>query len=1021
MHDPRGSNWRKWDLHIHTPASYQWSGQTYRSITDEVQRDKLTRDVIDAINASEVAVFGIMDYWTFDGYLEIKRYLRRHSDVKCTKTILPGIELRVESPTDYRMNVHVLLSDALTEQQLIDFRACLKLRELKRNLSNEAIIAAAKKLGASKAKVHGFADPYGLSEDKLYELGCKTIEITRDSFHDAINTVTRQACLVVMPYGTYNGLEKLDWQKHPFSDRDFMHLADIFETRDADDVSLFLGIRTERNKRFIDEFQDNMGGKPKPAVSGSDAHCVADYGNFPSKKATWIKADPTFNGLKQVLVEPKCRSFIGDVPPDIERVNSNRTKYLRSIRITKAVDSSVFGEAWFDNEVCFNHGLIAVIGNKGNGKSALVDIIALLCEYHRKEFLSFLNEARFRHPKVNKAQYYTAEIAWENDTIARRYLNDVAVNDGNKIRYIPQQFFEQICNETEVRRESEFDKELKKVIFSHVQEADRLGYNSLDALIEFRTVEIEQSIANLRANLSLLNKHIANLEIQLLPSYAQELQRSLEAKQLELDAHENSKPKEIAPPVIETDTAVQISSLRERSANLAEQAQIINVEKEDLSKKIVVFEKTEHLVDAFKSQYEKFVKDASVHMATLGLDLSRLVQMAVDKDYILSSKVSVSARLDMIQKNIGAIKEEIEGVEKSILALQSEMETADKEYQQYLTALEKWEGERDAILGDPSKQGSIRYFEQRLEDIKTTLPLQLEESREQRTQLSRDIYSQITKLATVYRELYAPVQHFIDDHDLIKDKYKLKFDVSITLVSDFVPRFLQKIRQNVSGPFRGREEGEQLLRDIVACHEFNDVEGSLDFVTAIISSFGDNKNAGRKSNLLKDQLKNTSVEEFYDFLFGLSYLEPDYALVLDNKKLPQLSPGERGILLLIFYLLVDGYDGPLVIDQPEENLDNQSIYELLVPCIEEAKQRRQIILVTHNANLAVVCDADQIIHAQIDKGSGNKVTYKSGSIENPEINGLLVDILEGTWPAFTKRQSMYQHRLTEYRRLFFVD
>ena len=72
-------------------------------------------------------------------------------------------------------------------------------------------------------------------------------------------------------------------------------------------------------------------------------------------------------------------------------------------------------------------------------------------------------------------------------------------------------------------------------------------------------------------------------------------------------------------------------------------------------------------------------------------------------------------------------------------------------------------------------------------------------------------------------------------------------------------------------------------------------------------------------------------------------------------------------MLLIFYLLVDNDDIPLIIDQPEENLDNQTVYKLLVPSIKEAKNRRQIIIVTHNPNLAVVCDAEQIIHASIDK------------------------------------------------------
>src|SRR3989338_2703602 len=92
--------------------------------------------------------------------------------------------------------------------------------------------------------------------------------------------------------------------------------------------------------------------------------------------------------------------------------------------------------------------------------------------------------------------------------------------------------------------------------------------------------------------------------------------------------------------------------------------------------------------------------------------------------------------------------------------------------------------------------------------------------------------------------------------------------------------------------------------------------------------------------------KGKSVVALYDLIFSLEYLKPRYALRMSTKELHQLSPGERGTLLLVFYLLVDKDDIPLVIDQPEENLDNQTVYELLVPCIKEAKQQRQIFIVT---------------------------------------------------------------------------
>jgi ABC-type multidrug transport system ATPase subunit len=151
-----------------------------------------------------------------------------------------------------------------------------------------------------------------------------------------------------------------------------------------------------------------------------------------------------------------------------------------------------------------------------------------------------------------------------------------------------------------------------------------------------------------------------------------------------------------------------------------------------------------------------------------------------------------------------------------------------------------------------------------------------------------------------------------------------------------------------------------------------------------------------------------STAELFDFVYGLSYLRPRLTLQLAGKEVGELSPGERGILLLVFYLLLDRDEIPLIIDQPEHNLDNASVYRLLEPCIRRAKNRRQIVLVTHNPNVAIVCDAEQVIAASIDKQDGYKVSYESGAIENPRLNLHAVDVLEGTWPAFDARDAAYQ-------------
>jgi energy-coupling factor transporter ATP-binding protein EcfA2 len=102
---------------------------------------------------------------------------------------------------------------------------------------------------------------------------------------------------------------------------------------------------------------------------------------------------------------------------------------------------------------------------------------------------------------------------------------------------------------------------------------------------------------------------------------------------------------------------------------------------------------------------------------------------------------------------------------------------------------------------------------------------------------------------------------------------------------------------------------------------------------------------------------------------------------------------------------------PLVIDQPEENLDPKSIFEELVPQFRAARKRRQVVMVTHNANLVVNTDADQVIVAESVQGAEGAlptISYRSGSLENPEIRALVCQVLEGGERAFLERERRYR-------------
>ena len=112
------------------------------------------------------------------------------------------------------------------------------------------------------------------------------------------------------------------------------------------------------------------------------------------------------------------------------------------------------------------------------------------------------------------------------------------------------------------------------------------------------------------------------------------------------------------------------------------------------------------------------------------------------------------------------------------------------------------------------------------------------------------------------------------------------------------------------------------------------------------------------------------------------------------------------MVLLLFYLLVDPESIPLVVDQPEENLDNNTVVSYLTEAFRRARARRQLIVVTHNANLAVVCDADQVIRCS--RGAAEEFLYHPSPLECSKSIDPVVEVLEGTRAAFEQRGHKYE-------------
>ncbi|HEM3606829.1 TPA: hypothetical protein U1C06_001823 [Streptococcus suis] len=318
---------------------------------------------------------------------------------------------------------------------------------------------------------------------------------------------------------------------------------------------------------------------------------------------------------------------------------------------------------------------------------------------------------------------------------------------------------------------------------------------------------------------------------------------------------------------------------------------------------------------------------------------------------------------------------------------------------------ESWEKRRIEIEGekDSPKEGTIRYYEERLLYIEKELPKELTVLYDKRLEVVKSIINckldVLGRLEMGTKEL----KEFLLENNgsILTIESELNFD------NNFIDKFLTHINQQKISSYQGRSQGREVLYNSIEEHFSNGVteDKIIQFLSKVDSL---NKEYTRNGEKLTSDLSFIKDRtELYNYLFSLSYISVEFSLKMGEKSLERLSPGERGAILLVFYLLLDKGEIPLIIDQPEDNLDNQSIADILVPYIREAKKKRQIIMITHNPNLAVISDAELVIHVGIDKENKNLFSYSSGGIEDRVINQEIQNILEGTPRAFRIRDNKY--------------
>lgn len=972
----RGSEWRKWDLHNHTTAS---------------DGDMTCEEMLEAAIKNNISCIAITDHHTFENVDRMKK-LAQETSVH----VISGVEFRTEYGSSSVHMIGLFPDESNGIKLTTDFLYENVLCQL--GLSKSTIVEKGKSLEKNK----------NLSEDHYFKKGWNQVQV---DFKEAANLIHKYGGLVTVHAGSKSNsldeemkhegkLEKnvsIENSLGPVKEELFKEgFIDICEVRNqTDNVSFYW-------KHFH-----------KPSITASDTHKKKDF----ARNYCWIKADCTFDGLKQILEEPERVSFTE--PEQIRRVQENPSKYLKNLNIKKC-DGSTISDIWYNNlSIDLNQGLIAIIGNKGSGKSAIADVISL-CSNSQSGHWSFLTPQKFRMNKpYNLSKSFEAKLTWWDDsgTNFKTLDSEVDNSEPERVKYIPQNFLEKICTSEDER---DFEGEIKKIIFQHLPENEKLGKNSLDEVLQSLSLELASSENDLRNQLGTLNENLVSLEDKQTQSYRETLVKQLNLKRTELDNLNKVKPE----PVEKVTSTEPNDEYQSKLKALIENIDRIDGDIEQNRIKLIEKTKDEQTLQNVKDKLDRINQLVQSTLTDVVSDLQKYgikVEECIKFEYkqeILTEKISLlsgekqslAEKLNPNFKN-SLIAKKTQKIEEKRL-LEQQLDEPARKYQKYCDDLKDWNLKVSQIKGTKDQQNTISYFEDQLKYLDTQLAQDIAEKKANIKSVFENLTGKKKEILAKYTTLYKAVADFIELYKDDLKAYPIQLEASFTFdcVED---RFFEYVNQQTAGSFYGKEQGVSRLKEMQAYTELNNFESLWTFAETLVDALlYDKRDSGKnEKRLIQQQLKKGhSKKELYDYIYGLEYVKPIYQLKLGGKTLSSLSPGERGALLLLFYLFVDMDDRPLIIDQPEENLDNESVYNYLVPFIKKAKKRRQIIIVTHNPNLAVVCDADQIIKMDIDKKNKNEVSFKSGSIENNEINKCIVDVLEGTYPAFQNREKKYHSK-----------
>lgn len=969
----RGSQWLRWEPHIHAPGTIfndHFGGNSWEAYLS----------ALEAVTPKLKAI-GVTDYYGIDTYQRVSAAKEQGRLPDCD-LVFPNIEMRLGIGTNRGnfVNIHLLVDP--TDRDHVE--------QITTMLSRLTFRAGEQDYGCTAPQLTRLGrhlDPT-LSDDRAaLAHGSQQYKVSIEELRKALDNAWARKNVIIAVAAGADGTSGIREGADAALRREIERFADVIFSGSPNDRDFWLGLKEGADASFI----RGQFGSLKPTMWGCDAHELAKVGIPDLDRFCWIKGDASFDALRQACIEP-LRAYVGISPV----AGATPSQVISRIEIA--------GAPWaLTPDIGLNPGLVAIIGARGSGKTALAEIIALGCDAlpDKPNPQSFLTRAN--------ADHYLAcaevRVTWQDgvDPVVRP-LDRPTDNWETypRARYLSQQFVDELCSSAGMT--DALLSEIERVIFEAHPLPERDGAVNFSDLLDHKASRFRDARTREEAALATLSDRIG-VEMEKSKQVAT-LRSQVEEKQRVIERYTNDRarliPKGSGQEVQRLGALTAAAEMvrakirfyaKEQAALASVRDEVADHRTNQAPEGLRSFKERYRATHFGDSQWEAFLLQYSGNVDDVLIE-----HQSKSEENIQAWKGTVPAlapegvpyvsdSADLTRTALAPIEAEIKRIERIVAA---DRETAGK-----LSALSKRIAEETQAL---------EALKERLTDCEgaKTRAVALTTDREQGYQR---VFEAILGEEAVLRSLYAPLMKKLSE--VGGSVQKLTFSVDRAADIAAWARRGEELLDGRKAPFRGQGSLQGAAAPVfMTAWEHGDA--------AAISAAMANFRAHYQDELLDaskvpkaDQAYRAWSRNFAQWLYSTDHISLRYSINYDGADITKLSPGTRGIVLLLLYLALDDADDrPLIIDQPEENLDPKSIFDELVGLFQAAKGKRQVVIVTHNANLVVNADADQVIIANVGAQTNVSlppITYVSGGLHEVRIRQSVCDILEGGERAFIER------------------